>query len=858
MARPQVKKKPVSRQEKVPAQTKIPMREQANDVVLAMDIGTRSIIGMVGVVEDGKVKIIAVEREEHAQRAMIDGQIENIEKVSTLAGKVKKRLEEKTRIKLTRVCVAAAGRALRTKRADYELELPGTQLIDDEIISRLEAGAITRAEEAFDAENESTEDARRFYLVGYTVCQYFLDKYMISNLKDHRGRQIKVDLIATFLPSEVVESLYTTMNKIGLEVASLTLEPIAAINAAIPENIRLLNLVLVDIGAGTSDIAACTSGSVTGYTMATMAGDEITEAIMKHYLVDFPTAEAIKVQLDKEDDIRFANILGLEQTMKKTEVLKCVQGTLEALSKEIADKVVEINGTAPSALFLAGGGSKLAGLKDGITEALGMEANRVAVAGNYFQTTAFSDEYDLNNPEYATPLGIAVSSGLNMINDSFRVTLNGRPAKLFRSGTFTALNLLMMNGYNFRDIMGRAGMNLTVTVNGRRKVFYGTASDPASLMINQKEGKLSDVIHAGDFIDFIPAIPGTDATARLGDVEGVSINAEVTLNGMQASLKTMLKNGDVITVKAPVSRDTDSTDNGRGQEDGEFVDREPISRDTRGYGDREPAARDTGDDADREPAVRNNGGYGDREPASRNTEGSADREPAARNMGGSVDREPTARDSGGSVDRESAARDTGGYMEREPGSRNNEDSGDRESASRDIRTDPAGERRPESPVTREPEAGTHMTRTGNERPRDGEASSGEKRAAGGQTVTGEPKEAEDPGSGAEEPEEVPGQAQAGALGQTGAPGQESPGETRAEELVLERPMVVFQLNGSPLRLPKKEDGRPYYLMDLIQYSGIDLDHPKGTVTLKVNGETGRFQQVLRQGDMIDIWEEERP
>jgi hypothetical protein len=166
-----------------------------------------------------------------------------------------------------------------------------------------------------------------------------------------------------------------------------------------------------------------------------------------------------------------------------------------------------------------------------------MEANRVAVAGNYFQTTAFSDEYDLNNPEYATPLGIAVSSGLNMINDSFRVTLNGRPAKLFRSGTFTALNLLMMNGYNFRDIMGRAGMNLTVTVNGRRKVFYGTASDPASLMINQKEGKLSDVIHAGDFIDFIPAIPGTDATARLGDVEGVSINAEVTLNGMQASLK---------------------------------------------------------------------------------------------------------------------------------------------------------------------------------------------------------------------------------------------------------------------------------------------------------------------------------
>ncbi len=63
-----------------------------------------------------------------------------------------------------------------------------------------------------------------------------------------------------------------------------------------------------------------------------------------------------------------------------------------------------------------------------------MDANRVAIAGNNFKISAFSDEYDLNNPEYTTPLGITVSSGLNLINDSFRVTLNGRAAKLFRSG----------------------------------------------------------------------------------------------------------------------------------------------------------------------------------------------------------------------------------------------------------------------------------------------------------------------------------------------------------------------------------------------------------------------------------------
>ena len=360
------------------------VQEQAGNVIFALDIGTRSIIGMVGTVEEDKVKIIAIEKEEHTERAMIDGQIENIEKVAAVADKVKKRLEDKVKFQLRRVSVAAAGRALRTKRADFEMELPGTQLIDDEIISKLEAGAISKAEEAFDAENAAEQDNRRFYLVGYTICQYFLDQYSISDLKDHRGRDIKVDLIATFLPSEVVESLYTTMNKIGLEVSSITLEPIAAINAAIPENIRLLNLALADIGAGTSDIAVCTAGSVTGYTMATVAGDEITEAIMKEYLVDFGTADRIKAQVGQKEEIVFSNILGIEQKVTRTELLQSIQGTSRLLCREIADKILEINGGPPSALFLAGGGSKLAGLKEGLTEALEMEASRVAVAGKYF------------------------------------------------------------------------------------------------------------------------------------------------------------------------------------------------------------------------------------------------------------------------------------------------------------------------------------------------------------------------------------------------------------------------------------------------------------------------------------------
>lgn len=662
------------------------VRTQPDNMVFALDIGTRSIIGMVGIVEENKVKIVAIDQEEHSERAMIDGQIENIEKVSALADKIKKKLETKLRVKLTRVCVAAAGRALQTRRADFELELPGTQLIDDEIISRLEAGAIGKAEEAFEADNHAEGDARRFYLVGYTVCQYFLDQYPISNLKDHRGQHVKADLIATFLPSEVVESLYTTMNKIDLEVASITLEPIAAINAAIPENLRLLNLALVDIGAGTSDIAACTSGSVTGYTMATVAGDEITETIMKEYLVDFATAESIKAQLDTEEVLIFTNILGMEQKVSRETMFQSIQHTSDLLCKEIAQKIIEINGGSPSALFLAGGGSKLSGLKEGITMALEMDANRVAVAGNYFQANAYSEEYDLNNPVYATPIGIAISSGLNLINDSFRVVLNNKPAKLFRSGSFTALNLLMMNGYQFRDILGRSGANVTVTINGERKIFYGSAAQPASLLINKKEGKLSDIIHAGDVIDFVPAVHGIPAKAVLGDIEGAPDALDLTINGKHASLKTLLKNGDAVLIHRSKAK------------------------------------------AEETPVVS----------------------------------EPTPA--------ESSQEDTKQESEPEP--------------------DPEPELLSEPEPTPEP------------------------------VMIQEPPKATLP----------------------------------ASPLV---PDITFYLNDAPLRLPPKEDGTPYYLTDMVQYSGIDIQKVTGTVTLLVNGREGRFQQSLKNGDVIYIQEEQR-
>ena len=524
-------------------------KKQDQSLIYALDIGTRSIIGGAGRVSDERLEVLAVEKEEHGRRAMLDGQIEDIEQVAKVARRVTERMEAKLGCKLTRVCVAAAGRALRTERGRYAIDLPQVQRIGSDIISQLESGAVSDAESRL---SEEPDPQRRSYLVGYTVSGYLLDRYPLATLKDHNGQQLEAEVVATFLPSEVVESLYTVMEAAGLEVASLTLEPIAALNAVIPADLRLLNLVLADIGAGTTDIAICRDGAVVGYTMATTAGDEITETLMRRFLIDFATAERMKMQIN-EPSVAYRDVLGFEQSVAGTEIQETLQGAAKSLAQEIAQRVTDINGAPPSAMFLAGGGSKLLGLKELVAEALGMDQRRVALAGNNYDISAFSREYEINDPEYATPLGIAVSAGLGLISDSYRIMLNGKPAKLFRSGSLTVLDLLMMNGYTSADLVGRTGRSLSVTVDGQRLTFRGESAAPCVLRRNGEDARPSALVYAGDSIEFTPAVPGASAQRTPGDLLGADYAGGVLINGRLASLDTPLRSGDqvVSTVSAP-------------------------------------------------------------------------------------------------------------------------------------------------------------------------------------------------------------------------------------------------------------------------------------------------------------------
>ena len=89
-------------------------KKYTGQLVFGLDIGTRSIVGTVGYKDGERFVVIAQRIKEHETRAMLDGQIHDIQKVGDTIREVKEQLEEAVGRKLTEVCIAAAGRVLCT------------------------------------------------------------------------------------------------------------------------------------------------------------------------------------------------------------------------------------------------------------------------------------------------------------------------------------------------------------------------------------------------------------------------------------------------------------------------------------------------------------------------------------------------------------------------------------------------------------------------------------------------------------------------------------------------------------------------------------------------------------------------
>lgn len=504
---------------------------QNKEKLFALDIGTRSVVGIIIEADNDNYHVSDILSIEHTERAMLDGQIHDVLAVAKIIQEIKTKMEEKHG-PLRKVSVAAAGRALKTEKASYSVEIAGKPMMTKQDILHMELAAVQQAQSAV-AEKNSRENSQFYYCVGYSVLRYTLDEHEMGSLIDQQGNIARVEIIATFLPKVVVESLIAALHRANLEMEALTLEPIAAINVLIPPSMRRLNVALVDIGAGTSDIAITDQGTVIAYGMVPVAGDEITEAISDQYLLDFPLAEEAKKQLNNNEQITITDILGFSTEISKTDVIAQISPALDKLADAICREILQLNNhQSPKAVMLVGGGSQTPALQQKIAEMLNLPENRVAIRGiDAINNLTFEDPA-IKGPELVTPAGIAIAAGKSPVQYK-TVYVNEQPIRLFEVNKLTIGDCLLASGLSVSKLYGKPGIAKIISLNGQKITIPGSHGEGPVITRDGEMCSLDDLVENGQSLKVIKGKDGEQTKVKIKSLLDSDNRRSVSINGKE-------------------------------------------------------------------------------------------------------------------------------------------------------------------------------------------------------------------------------------------------------------------------------------------------------------------------------------
>ncbi|PIC66772.1 cell division protein [Sporosarcina sp. P21c] len=520
--------------------------------LFALDIGTRTVVGIVLEEQNDSFHIVDLISKEHKERSMIDGQIHNIVSVASIIQEIKEQLEE-IHGPLKRVSVAAAGRSLKTAEGTVTVDISDRTLMSKEDINRLELVAVQNAQEKLLSAHQSQEDDH-YYCVGYSVLYYKLQDEQIGSLIDQKGKSATVEVIATFLPRVVVESLLAALKRANLEMEALTLEPIAAIHVLVPPSMRRLNIALVDIGAGTSDIAIVRDNTVTAYGMVPVAGDEMTEALSVHYLLDFPLAEQMKRQITEQEVLTVQDILGFEQKIPSEEVIDVIRPSVKHVALSIANEIKRLNHhSSPQAVMIVGGGGLTPTLTKEVSTQLDLPENRVAIRSlDALSGVTLSDQIEAS-PALVTPIGIAIAAQRAPIH-YISLTVNDQSVRLFELKELTVGDALLAARITARQLYGRPGLALTVKVNGQWRTLPGEHGSSTTILLNGTEVGTKDLVGHQDHVELLFGKDGTDASATVRDVVDALEPIHYQLDGVTQTITgVMLLNGKTVTMDTEIA-----------------------------------------------------------------------------------------------------------------------------------------------------------------------------------------------------------------------------------------------------------------------------------------------------------------
>jgi cell division protein FtsA len=397
--------------DKSSALNKLNMKKN-NKIIYAIDIGTTKVAAIVAQKNEfGKVEILGLGHSESF--GVKRGVVNNIDKTVHAIRKAVAEAETQSGHKFTKVQVGIAGQHIKS------LEHRGI-LVRGEIEEEISQKDIDRLK----------EDMSKLYLPpGEKIIHVLPKEYIVDNEQGVKepigmsGVRLEGNFHIITGQAGAIQNIYRCVNKAGLEVENVVLEPLASAAAVLSDEELEAGVAIVDIGGGTTDVAIFEEGVIRHTAVIPFGGDIITQDIKKGCMILESQAEQLKVKfgsalaLDSQEN-EIVSIPGLKGRTHKEISLKNLSHIIEARMEEILEHVhyeirtSDFDKKLIGGIVLTGGGSQLKHILQQTEFITGMEA-RLGLPNEHI---ASSKNKNLSNPIYATGIGLVIRAFNEMEN----------------------------------------------------------------------------------------------------------------------------------------------------------------------------------------------------------------------------------------------------------------------------------------------------------------------------------------------------------------------------------------------------------------------------------------------------------
>ena len=410
-------------------------KDDGDQYVVGLDIGTEFVKALVGKVTDDGLEIVGVGRAHQSLSDMQAGAIADISGVVENCDKALAQAEEQAGVSVRTAVIGIAGELVKgttttvrvsRKTPDKALDLAEVERIIKLVQQRAEVKA--KQQLAWELGGKEVE----VRLVNSALVGIEIDGYKVTSPIGFQGKEVVVQLYTAFAPMIHIGALERTAQQLDLDLLAVAAEPFAVARAVIGDDTSAsMNAVLMDVGGGTTDIAVITDGGVQGTKMFGIGGRAYTRAVERDLNVEFSQAEQLKVGLSA-DKVPQSKVAAVEGALKKT--LDVWMSGVELALAEF-EKLDNL----PHRLLLCGGGSSL----DLLMERL--------ESTNWYADLPFTRKPSVHHIEPEQVVGIIDKTG-NVIDHTF-ITAMG----LLRVGLDTLqFSVTPDKGGSMRDKLDRA------------------------------------------------------------------------------------------------------------------------------------------------------------------------------------------------------------------------------------------------------------------------------------------------------------------------------------------------------------------------------------------------------------------